>query len=522
MNTFICAGGSGLRVLEALLHLCAAGLGPPSMRILGIDPDGSNGNATRVKETLKKYLQCHQNFAGKLGTDLNLFGTKLDLFDTRGGEQELNIWTPVLTGNKLAELLNYDNLSATETSPDVVRLFFTNDELQMALDQGFSGHAVIGAAAMSLVSLQANRQPWKQVVERLRVDISQPQGARVFLVGSVFGGTGASAIYPVARFLCAIPDINKDRLKIGVAALVPYFSFGAAESDKRAEAESDKRAEMAAKSERFPIATRSAVEFYQHLRENEDWPFDAMFWIGDNSPMEVSYAPGGPNQKNPAHFVDLLAALSCIEFFEEPVTTRACYYSGPRQDVSPPPKESNLLDWPDLPLNRLIRDHVRTKLLQFFIAGVAHLGFCDALLRREDINRRPFCVPWYLERFALQRDWFDSQENQDALDLLTQFFKDYHFPWWAQIHRKDTVRLFNCVAIRNDDGSIGVKLNRLANLLWPDKSGEASLDHFDRFFTDMVQVPKSKGGEKGVPAYLAILAHAADRFIKREYKKTES
>jgi len=514
MNTLIWAGGSGSRVLEAILHLCAAGLGPQNLRILGIDTDGANGNTSRMKGLLDMYLECHQRFAGKLG-NLRLFGTKLDLFDTEGGENVLKIWAPIQTGDTLSDLLNYDNLDATKTPSDVVHLLFTEDELHTELDRGFLGHTAIGAAAMSLLSLHANQQPWKQVIEKLRGDIAQLDGARVMLVGSVFGGTGASAIHPVARFLRTVPEANSANLKIGVAALVPYFRF------EKSTTSVDSKTKMTVKSEWFPLATRSSVQFYQHLRENRDWQFDAIYWIGDNSPMEVSYSPGGSEQKNPAHFVDLLAAFSCLEFFENPVTTKACYYSGPRQDVEPQLNERNLLDWLDIPFNYFAQDDIRTKLLQFFLAGFVHLGFCDELLRMEDIDRRPFCVPWYLERFALNDDWFASQENLEALDLLTNYFKKYHFTWWDQIHRQELVRLFNRAAIhKNSDDTADVELNRIANLLWPDKSGEANLDNFDSFFTDMVRVPKTKGGNKGVATYLALLVHAAESYIKREYKKT--
>jgi hypothetical protein len=284
MHTWIGAGGSASRVLEAILHLCAAGLGPPNLRLLMIDPDTSNGNVTRVKGLIEIYRQCQEQFADKLGSDLNLFrmfGTKLVFLDTDKGEQGLKIWNPISSQRpKLGELLNYNGLSATSTSPDIAHLFFTKAELEMELAQGFRGHTAIGAAAMSLVSLDAGRQPWQQVVTKLEGDIALPTGARVFLVGSVFGGTGASALHPIVRFLRTIPKMNEDRLRIGVAALVPYFDFRVADHD---------HVDMAAKAEWFPLATRSAVEFYQYLRANNDWPFDAMYWIGDNSPKEVKY-----------------------------------------------------------------------------------------------------------------------------------------------------------------------------------------------------------------------------------------
>ena len=44
MNYLICAGGSGVRVLESMIHLCAMGLGPDELRVLAVDPDNANAS----------------------------------------------------------------------------------------------------------------------------------------------------------------------------------------------------------------------------------------------------------------------------------------------------------------------------------------------------------------------------------------------------------------------------------------------------------------------------------------------
>ncbi len=520
MNTLICAGGSGLRVLEAVLHLCAAGLGPRSIRVLGVDPDGSNGGTTRLKGLIETYQKCHDALSGDLGQGLHLFGTELDLLDTED-ERGLKLWTPVQPKQTLRELLNYDNLSATETPPELVDLFFTETELNMNLDQGFRGNTAIGAAAMSLLPLWAEKQPWKQLCEKLRSDLQAPEGSRVMVLASVFGGTGASAIHPIVNFLRTVPETNADRLRIGVASLVPYFRFEASA------AEGGPWTELpAAKAERFALATRSAAEYYDHLRKNQRWPFDGMDWVGDDTAVHVVYAPGGPLQKNPAHFVELLAALTSLDFLRTALPegrsgNGPCRYAGPRQDIEPQ-LDSTLLEWPDVPLSAFSREEVRLALLRFFLLGMAHLGFGRELLERSELDGRPFCVPWYLERFASKGDSLLSVTDQSTLRVLSNYFATYHFTWWHQIHDLDIVRLFNRQAIRLPenvtDHSAEVDLTRLANALWPDRSDRTSLDSMDRFFTDMVLARKDRGGGKGAAAYLSLLARSAERFIDREYR----
>ncbi len=514
MDTLLCAGGTGTRVLEAVLHLCAAGLGPKDLRLLVIDPDGANGNGERVGRLVDRYNEGYTRFGGKLGGDLNLFGTRLDLLDTGSQAGVLKAWSPVQRNQKLRDVLNVDLLESTSVPSDLLQLFFTREELNMDLSQGFRGHPSVGAAAMSLVTLQIGEQPWRQLLEKLRGDLASDAGARVFLVGSIFGGTGASTFFPIARFIRDSIPANAQRLKIGVAALAPYFRFEASASRVTFQGERE-----AAKSENFPLATRSAVEFYDHLRANGSWPFDVFHWIGDDTPMIVDYAPGGPSQKNPAHAVELLAGLAALQFFRSPEALSGSVYATSHDGGAE--EQRTLVEWQDLPsMAAAERVQLRESLLRFFLAGVAHLGFCGPLLRRPELERFPDRVPWYWERFASKEDRGErltSEENKKALEFLDAFFRDHYFVWWREIHRQDTVRLFNRSATAEDGG---VRIDRLANLLWPDRPGEADPDAIDAFYSEMIRVPKNKGGMGGASAYLALLTHAAQRFIAERYKKT--
>ncbi len=513
MNTLICAGGSGVRVLEAVLQLCAAGLGPASLRLLVIDPDSANGNGARVTTLVESYLEGHRRFAGRLGDGLHFFRTELDLLDVGGRAAGLKTWSPVEKGQKLREVLNVDLLDSTSTPPDLIRLFFTTEELKMDLTQGFRGHPSVGAAAMSLVTLKTGDQPWRQLIEKVRGDLARDEGARVFLAGSVFGGTGAATFYPIARFLRSVPEVNPDRLKIAAGALSPYFRFEAAAAGVDSAV-----SRQAAKAERFPLATRSAVDFYEHLRVNAvegSWPFNAFYWMGDDAPLSVPYAPGGPDQKNPSHFVELLTALAALDFFETPGAVQGSVYSGSNGTG----EDEASLEWRDLPLVRPDREGVRVGLLRFFLAGAVHLGFTGPLVRLPDIERSPYRVPWYWERFASKGDRLSTEESQASLDFLDRFFRDHHFPWWSDLHGHNAVRLFNRAAL---NGGKDIRLDRLANLLWPDRAGESDPDAIDAFYTEMMNVPRKQGGAGGAAAYLALLAHAADRFIDNRYTKTGS
>jgi hypothetical protein len=506
MNTLICAGGSGTRVMEAALQLCAAGLGPEKLRILVIDPDTGNGNLARTNSLVTAYSACHGDF----GKDTGLFRTELELLPS----------PPLDTNQRFNQLLRFDLLSPVEK--DLVHLFFTDDELIMNMDKGFRGHPALGAAVMALLSLRANQPPWQELAVGIQGDVNTPEGSRVAIAGSVFGGTGAAALHPLALFLRGMPVVNKNRLKIAAVALVPYFEFNVGEADAANQA---RNRELAAKSEWFALTTRAAVEFYDHLRKTNNWEFDAMYWLGDDGLAGVEYSVGGPEQKNPAHFVDFLGAVAALDFLASDGDAGGCRYAGPAECPEETLKKRNVLRWEDIPVKNLKREKVRRGLLEFYLAGVMHLGFMQPLLEFSGTDRMPYCVPWYLERFASQKDWLTGAANSQALARLAGFFSQHWFPWWCQIHGVkedgleglDRVRLFNRSAMNAASGAVPANLHGLATLAWPQKTFDDNLDRVDSFFSDMVRASGSHKGGGGAASYLALLSRAAGTFVTREY-----
>ena len=511
-GTLICAGGSGARILEGVLQLCAAGIGPDKLGILMIDPDGANGNTARAKKLVDSYQQC-RSILGSDGWGGRFFHTSLDLLQPNEGDRGLNVCTLVGADQKFADLLNYQSLSEAEL--DIVHLLFTEEEIQMHMKFGFRGHPSLGATALGLLPLMRDERPWNQMKQRLQAELALGE-TRVLIAGSVFGGTGASVFFPLTRFLRQLPDKNLDRLLVGALALVPYFQF---RSDN-AETKGTVQAEW------FDLATRAAAQFYQHLRTNGDWDFASMYWLGDDSPTEVKWDAlgGGRGQENPAHFVELLGAITALDYFAGAPVEGCCYYSGPPECKEEDLKNKNVVSWDHIPLGRLKKEEIQAQLLQFALVGAMHVGFFAPMLANDRLHKMPLAVPWYLDRFAVTNHRLDSPAAKEGLKALTTFFTGQHYPWWQQIclSAPQRVRLLNDSALGPGEqtGDVVVDLRRLANLIYPD-GGNHTLDTVDRFFTDTVRVASAVGGAEDVPLYVSILAAAAERFVGREYQRQE-
>lgn len=510
MDTLICAGGSGARVLEAVLHLCAAGLGPTKLRVFVIDPDSTNGNGEGTGDLINRYEMLQRTF-GK--GPFNFFGTELDLLRGTGDGQGLQVWSPVKRHQKFRSVLNFEALSAEQK--DIVHLLFTPGELEMEMQIGYQGHPALGAAALSLLELLDGEVPLLAAfAEELRNDVASGVGT-VMIAGSVFGGTGASTIHPLVRYLRgdSFLEKNKKNLKVGAVALVPYFQFSSSNDTKVAE----EIKQEAARSEDFPLASKSAAEYYHHLQTTDDWDFDAMYWVGDDSPKQVQYSPGGKDQKNPAHFVDLLAGLAVLDFFSNRPDGKACWYCGP--DVEDFRRRTNPLTRHDLPIRGSLfgnnQEQIVDRLELFQMMIVGHLGFFGPLLTNPRLAEAPYFVPWYLDRFSGANDGLASGGNADDLKRLSEYWRDYYLPWWAQVHDAEgRVQLLNTTAWKGKS----VECNRLGNLLYPD-AAQHDLSAVDQLFGEMVHV-SGKAPDDPVPAnrYVTLLGLASQQALSSRKK----
>jgi len=523
MNLVIGAGGTGARVFEALINLCAAGLGPlDPIKLFLIDPDASNGNVSRLRQQLAAYNKCREYIHGEVKVMGYPFGTEFAPY-IRPGDSELSAWSPIPSDATLGEgVLKYSLLSKTEKM--IVDLLFTKQEKETALTEGFRGHPSIGAMTMTLLSQHQTEHQWAQILQDIQSAITSGHEAKVILVGSVFGGTGASALHPIAKFLFESVVGNKNLLKIGVVAVVPYFGFNK-EVDAPAEgvaletAPTATNTEMAARSEWFSLATKSALQFYRHLYSsrkdgslNADWPFEWMFWLGDHDLASVDYNVGGPEQRNPAHVVELIAGLHLLDAFTK-VPGRGLYYASPACNVELQFEESSITRWDDLPFSALQPSDIRRTLWRNLMIAAAHVGFLSELLKMERLDYEPSAAPWFYERFYKQGDWKAVGVRKPQMDALDLFYKKYYLAWWKQLISSPAVMLFNPVFLQLDSDGAGVDLQRFGVMLHGWRGGARGSDSFASFFERMILAKEIEPSHKGVTAYIDLLWKASDAFV---------
>jgi len=410
-------GGSGAKSVESLIHLCAAGLMPDGeLNAFFIDPDISNGTLERALHTLQQYADC-KNIA--LGNT--------DLFKTRINLAKPTVWSPFGEGAHptLENFFHYSALKAqNEAAANLFDVLFSPQEKKVVLDEGFLGHPSIGAAVMARNVELSGDEPWKTFRNRVDVEARTGGGCKIVLMGSIFGGTGASGIPTIARL---IKDEFKqyENIKIGAVLLLPYFSFASAEKKLP-----DGRVFML-NPQNFMLNTQAALKFYYN--QNDLRAFDFLYLMGEHLMVEVKdTSAGGNTQKNAPHFIEVYAALSAIDFFKN-IDTKLGQneYKDRRYNLV---ARGNLekLEWSDFPddsAGNLVKRNLG-RLLHFAFAYLAVYYPMLQDVRKKGSTYRP---PWYIQFFERKKLSLEDDQVQKNLEYMKSYCETY-LKWLANIH----------------------------------------------------------------------------------------
>ncbi len=328
----IAIGGTGMRCLEAFTHLCAVGMfDNQEIEVLTLDTDQSNGNKAKVEQLIGLYSRV-KNSDGKSSANSNtFFSAKLNLhrywtnYEGAGRENYRNI-SKINTGTPQQQEEN-------QLLSDLFLERATVQEFNLA--HGYRAQTHLGSqlmyhgiveAARSVASGKDVKVEEKDLETFLNTLEKAGGDARVFIFGSVFGGTGASSIPVIPK---AFQDfvkirsggkstIDLSKVKFGATLLTEYFSFKKPDM-KQMEAKKDS---VVADSSFFPLNSQAALQFYQNdptvkttykRLYHIGWPIESKPIGGDKKDDKT--ITGGANQKNPCHITEMLCACAAYDFF---------------------------------------------------------------------------------------------------------------------------------------------------------------------------------------------------------------
>ena len=472
-------GGTGARCAEALTYLLASRSIRTPTHVLIVDPDETNGNVSIALAQLHRYHAIHKMLTPADGEGA-FFSTPVNA----ELPAESFSWSNPQKHEEFGTLLQYAAQGPNEKA--LLDLLYDEDDMRLSFEKGYIGRAHIG----SLDLLRTLEHQVTRAVEagddvhgrtdamllffrRLRNAAQQPGGAKVLVVGSVFGGTGASglpAIPPLLRKL--LPSGLRAEMKVACVQVAPYFSFPPGREEDP-------------DSALHPLATQAALYHYSLTNVG----YERIYLVGAPNREQANdeNVPGGDAQRNAAHYVELASALAAAHFFANP------------------PKSSNPevlacgadeVHWTKLPYGKdtQVRRNL-TSLTTFCLMYARYLA--------EDLTeRRHMDTKWLGD---LQRERGRTLGGQEAELRALRDFAERLLTWTVELKQSGGENLFATSARHSEDS--------LAQVV----PGGGSDHAYHKIYRNLNTAPSSRQ-ETGQGWFIEALTSASVRFCRDNYQ----
>lgn len=401
-------GGTGARVLRALTMLLASGAKTPAdLTIVPIllDMDMQNGDTERALRAVELYRTIRRSayVQGQAPGKQTFFGTPLQPLGTLQADN-----APVKIGDSILpkltdhqgtfeEFLNVSSMD--EIDREFLKLLYdnsakpTNAELKLNLSVGFKGNPNIGSVVFN--SLEDSG------VYKYFTGAFNDQTDRIFVISSIFGGTGSAGFPQLVKLLQHPSQKMPIRAaKKGALTMMPYFAL-------------EENANSAIDQNRFLSKSKAALSYYQTQVQ-----LDALYYIGDQPGSKLyPNVEGGAQQTNNAHVVEMLAAAAVLDFAQksnDDFTDNKRYYEFAlkRND-----KTLDLAHFYDQTFNNLLEPLIRFAYATKFYTEFVPVSLTEAFAKNMGLSQNLSSNSFYV--------------------ALRQFMTDYFRPWLNEMAQND-------------------------------------------------------------------------------------
>ncbi len=315
-------GGTGMRCIESLIHLCSIGMfDDTDLYLLALDTDKNNGNFARLKAVKDAYLNVKSLDAANRTPNKNTFFSANLKYYEFSPNYEIK--------STFKDVFGYGDTQYTaKGKTDLADLVFSKDVEDFNLRHGYRAQTHLGSMMMyhSIIETAKDNRP-NQLQKYLQelISASQNGNPRVFILGSVFGGTGASSIpiipQAISEAAAVLSNGSADIMKsayFGSTLLTAYFNFKVPSEAER----NDQK--IIATSDKFAMNSQAAMMFYQddatvrstyqkfYMMGTPGLDWDPMQKTSDKVNKTIT---GGEAQKNDSHYIELLAACAALDFY---------------------------------------------------------------------------------------------------------------------------------------------------------------------------------------------------------------
>lgn len=267
-------GGTGARVLRSLTMMLASGvqLGQDEIVPIFIDPDESNADLSRTVDLMSLYSRIRQDLTFASSNNNKFFRTSIN--------QELPGFRLQIKDTDDKSFQKFMDVSTmSRENQAMVKLLFSEKNLKSKMDVGFKGNPNIGSVVLNQI---VNSDDFDTFANGFSA------GDKIFIISSIFGGTGASGFPLLLKTLRtgnSFPNFQTiNDAEIGAVTILPYFKLKPSD-----ESEID--------SSTFISKTKSALAYYEdNISKNNQ--INALYYLGDDVQNIYENYEGGVEQKN--------------------------------------------------------------------------------------------------------------------------------------------------------------------------------------------------------------------------------
>ena len=292
-----CIGGTGIRVMKSIAMLMAGGMDTNGYTVVPVilDPHLDLEEKKNLHSLIDSYKDIYNKTINNGSSTLNsldgFFNSEIRTINELNNQTNDTQQTAG-SKEKFRSYIELANLGADDLNNYLVETMFSTKNLDNPLSVGFKGNPNVGTVVLGEMIEGADWfRAFKQHCEK---------NDRVFIISSIFGGTGASG-YPLLEKKIRLAE-NEPAVKnalMGAVTVLPYYGL-----KDPATTGSD------IDSANFYTKTKAALAYYEGTVKS-----DYLYYVGEKSLKQV-YDNDEKKQDDKANFIELVAASALFDFLK--------------------------------------------------------------------------------------------------------------------------------------------------------------------------------------------------------------
>lgn len=308
-----CVGGTGIRVMKSITMLMAGGMSTNGYAVVPIivDPHVDLEEKKNLQSLIGSYedirsksIQNGQSILNGLDGFFNSEIVTLPELSSQANDKQQNVGS----NEKFSSYINLSSLGVNDVNNYFVETLFSTKNLNSPLSVGFKGNPNVGTVVLGNIIESAS---WFEDFER-----HCDKDDRVFIISSIFGGTGASGFPLLEKKIKNAND--KPTVKkalVGAVTVMPYYAL---KDPTNNNSDID--------SANFYTKTKAALAYYDGKIKS-----DYLYYIGEKS-LKQTYENDEKKQDDKSNFIELIAASALFDFLKRERPDRQQFLSRAIED----------------------------------------------------------------------------------------------------------------------------------------------------------------------------------------------